>query len=147
MDSNTLYVFWWTIAGALFFLELITHATIFIFPAIVALLIGFISLFIDNIVVQGITFVILSIGSIALIRPIFVTSQKDVGYKNGKDSLIGKKLRVVETINNSSEQGRIKNASDTFPARSIDDSIIEKGQLVHVVDIEGITVFVRLIVK
>jgi len=147
MDNYSLYVFWWGIAGVFFLLELITPATIFIFPAGVALVVSFLSLFVDSILIQGIAFFVLSAATIALIRPMFVNSKKDVGYKNGKASLIGKEVRVVETINNEKEQGRIKHASDSFPARNVDDAIIEEGQRVKIIQIDGITVTVEVIAK
>ena len=147
MDNYSLYVFWWGIAGAFLFLEIITPATIFIFPAIVALVISVLSLFIDSILIQGIAFFVLSAATIALVRPMFVNSKQDIGYKNGKASLIGKEVRVIETINNDKEQGRVKHASDSFPARNVDDAIIKEGQKVKIIQIDGITVTVEVVIK
>ena len=147
MDNYSLYVFWWGIAGAFFVLELLTPATIFIFPAVVAVVISVLALFVDSILIQGIAFFVLSAATIALVRPMFVNSKQDVGYKNGKASLIGKEVRVIETINNDKEQGRVKHASDSFPARNVDDAIIKEGQKVKIIQIDGITVTVEVVIK
>ncbi|MGL4676927.1 MAG: NfeD family protein [Brevinema sp.] len=145
MDQNTLYVFWWIVALMLLVLELLTPATIFIFLALVALIVGFFALLVDNIWIQGVLFFIGSGVAIALIRPLFVMSKKDVGYKQGSEALIGKKVKVVETINNLENQGRIQHAADIFPARSQDQSVITQGSWVIIHSVEGITVFVSLV--
>ncbi|MGL5956242.1 MAG: NfeD family protein [Brevinema sp.] len=146
MDQNTLYIFWWLVAIMLVVLELLTPMTIFIFLAIVAVLVGFFALLVNNIWIQGVLFFIGSGLTVALIRPLFVTSKKDVGYKQGAESLIGKKVKVVETINNLENQGRIQHAADNFPARSKDQTVIPEGAWVVIRSVEGITVFVSPVV-
>lgn len=147
MDQETLYVFWWAVGAVLLFLEMITPATIFIFPAVVAVLVGFMALLVDSIAIQAIVFFVLSVVAVGLIRPFLVVSKKDVGYKQGGAALMGKTVQVVQTIDNLKAQGKIKHASDFFPARSVDGQIMEEDQWVTIVSIEGITVFVSPIAQ
>ncbi len=138
-------VYWWAIAGALLILEFITPATIFIFPAIVALLVGALALVVENIWIQGAVFFVGSAFMIALVRPLFVTSKKDIGYKQGAEALIGKKVKVTESIDNTKSKGRVQNGADVFPARSQDNSAIPKDTWVEIISVEGITAIVKII--
>lgn len=142
MDFTTLSIFWWIIAGVLLFLEIITPATIFIFPSVVAVFVGFLALIFDNILIQGIVFFVGSFLVLLLVRPLFVISKNDVGYKQGAESLLGKKVRVKELIDNNKAQGRIQHGAELFPARSSNGEHIVKDTWVTIDKIEGITVFV-----
>ncbi len=140
MDQNSMYFF--CIAAALLLAEIVTPATIFIFPSIVAVLVGILAMFVSNIWILGVVFFVGSGLMIALVRPMFVTSKNDVGYKQGSESLMGQKVKVIETIDNNQSQGRIQHGGDKFPARSSDDKVIQEGSWVIVESVEGITVYV-----
>lgn len=141
--TMTTYIFWWLIAFILFIIELMTPATLFIFPAVIAGLVGILALFLDDIFIQALLFFGFSVITLIKLRPLFVTSKNDIGYKQGAVSLIGKQLRVVEEINNQKDQGKVKRASDIFPARSGEGDIISVGSLVEVISMDGITVTVK----
>ncbi len=138
MDQNAMYFF--CIAGGLLIAEIISPATIFIFPSIVAMLVGILAMFVNDIWVLGGIFFVGSALMIALVRPMFVTSKNDVGYKQGSESLIGKRVKVIETIDPDLSQGRIKHAGNVFPARA--EKIIKEGSWVTIEAVEGITVYV-----
>lgn len=142
MDLSNLSIFWWIIATVFLFLEVITPTTIFIFPSIVAVLVGFLTLVVDNIWIQGACFFISSFIVLWFVRPLFVENNSNVGYKQGANALLGKRVRVKETINNNQDVGRIQHGGDNFPARSTDGSIIEKDSWVRIDKVEGITLFV-----
>lgn len=135
--------FWWMIAGILFVIEIITPSSIFIFPSIAAAITALLAYWIDNSVFLTIIFFILSILLIIFARPLFRSKINNEEFKSGSDALIGERLRVIETIDNNKEMGKVKHASDRFPARSIDNTIIEQGSFVEVVAIDGIKLLVK----
>ncbi len=60
------------------------------------------------------------------------------------DTLIGKVVKVKETINNNQNKGRIIIYGDNWRARSEDGSIIEEGETIEVVKIESTVMIVKL---
>lgn len=133
---------WWIIGLILFILEMVTPTTIFIFPAIAAVLTGLISLILHNLIIESILFFSISVFFIFMIRPLWKKNKTQESYKSGVDALIGMKLRVVETINPLTEEGKVKHASDIFPAKSIENNIIPKDAFVIVKKIDGIKLLV-----
>lgn len=83
--------------------------------------------------------------SFGLIRPVV----KRYAYKRSHqvptnvDAMIGKKARVVESIDNLANQGRVVLDGDDWRARSVDDNKIDTGSMVEIVKIESITLFVK----
>jgi len=135
--------FWWMIAGMLLIIEIITPSTIFIFPAFSGVIVAVLSYFIPSPILLTIIFFVLSIVLIIYARPLFSTGSNQKNFRFGSDALIGMKLRVVETINNQKDMGKVKHAGDIFPARSIDNYIIQEGSLVTVIQIDGIKCLVK----
>ena len=142
---NNPQVFWWIIAVVLLVVEFITPMTVFIFPAIVAALVGLLAFATDNITLQASIFFVASTALIVLLRPLFVTNKAVKGYKQGSEALIGQELRVVEEIDNTIDQGKVKHASDIFPARNVEKGVISEGSMVIVESVEGITLNVKKI--
>jgi membrane protein implicated in regulation of membrane protease activity len=108
--------------------------------ALVAWLIYLIGL---NLQVQILVFFIVSIVCLIFTRPIAVEKLKVGKAKTNLDSLIGEIAKVETTINNFNNEGYVKLKGQIWSARSMDDEIIEKDELVVVKDIKG----VKLIVK
>jgi membrane protein implicated in regulation of membrane protease activity len=75
-------------------------------------------------------------------RPFFkkLTAQKTA---TNVDALIGRRGNVVEEINNAELQGRVLLGGDDWRALSLDDSIIEKGARVEVVEVESVKIIVK----
>lgn len=65
-------------------------------------------------------------------------------YKTNHEALIGKRGRVIETINNKQGTGRIAVDGDRWQAQSVDDIIIEKNTQVEIVKLDSIVVYVKL---
>ena len=59
------------------------------------------------------------------------------------DALIGQKGNVVEEIDNSQLKGRVLLGGDDWRALSLDDSIIEKGARVEVVEVQSVKIIVK----
>ncbi|MCD9878957.1 NfeD family protein [Streptomyces guryensis] len=93
-------------------------------------------------VAQVLTFVVVSVALIAVVRPIAVRhSAQRPQLATGVEALKGKQAVVLERVDGSG--GRIKLAGEVWSARSLDAaSAYEVGQEVDVVEIEGATAIV-----
>lgn len=63
--------------------------------------------------------------------------------RTNADRLIGKEALVCETIDNLHETGAIRISGVEWTARTADNAVIEKGQRIRVLSIEGAKVFVE----
>ncbi|MFF4763861.1 NfeD family protein [Streptomyces sp. NPDC001292] len=95
-----------------------------------------------GVVVQVLTFVVVSVALIAVVRPIAARPGKQrPELATGVDALKGKQAVVLERVDGSG--GRIKLAGEIWSARALDtDHVYEAGEQVDVVDIEGATAVV-----
>jgi len=93
--------------------------------------------------IQIVVFLLVSIACLILTRPIAVEKLKIGKVKTNLDSLIGETGVVETTINNVNSEGYVKLKGQIWSARSTDDEVIEKDELVVVEEIKG----VKLIVK
>jgi membrane protein implicated in regulation of membrane protease activity len=95
-----------------------------------------------GIVVQVLTFVLVSVALIGVVRPIAVRHlTQGPRLATGIDALKGRQALVLERVDGSG--GRIKLAGEIWSARALDtDRTYEAGQEVDVVDIEGATAIV-----
>lgn len=93
-------------------------------------------------VVQVLTFLVVSVALIAVVRPIAVRhAAQRPRLATGIDALKGKQAVVLERVDSSG--GRIKLAGEVWSARALDtERAYEVGQEVDVVEIEGATAIV-----
>lgn len=96
-----------------------------------------------NIWVQLVIFVVVSALSMILIRPIAIKSLKNRTFKTKIDAMAGKKARVLKTINNIEAEGEVWIEGLEWTARSEDNSVIEKDEIVEIVRIEGVKAIVK----
>lgn len=59
------------------------------------------------------------------------------------DALIGQKVKVLDTIDNINSLGQVKIGGDTWKARSENDGIIMKDEVVEVIKVDGAKVIVK----
>jgi membrane protein implicated in regulation of membrane protease activity len=95
-----------------------------------------------GVVVQVLTFVIVSVALIAVVRPIATRHRSQrPQLATGVDALKGRQAVVLERVDGSG--GRIKLAGEVWSARSLDTGrAFDVGQEVDVVEIEGATAIV-----
>ncbi|MEU6280744.1 NfeD family protein [Streptomyces sp. NPDC047028] len=93
-------------------------------------------------VIQVLTFVVVSVALIAVVRPIAVRhGAQRPRLATGVDALKGRQAVVLERVDASG--GRIKLAGEVWSARALDTGrAYDVGQEVDVVDIEGATAIV-----
>jgi membrane protein implicated in regulation of membrane protease activity len=91
-----------------------------------------------------IVFVIASLMSLVLLRPVVRSHVKmPPAIRTGGAALIGKRAIVLERIANAEGVGIVKIEGEVWTARSLyDDEEIEPGARVEVVDIKGATALV-----
>ena len=95
------------------------------------------SAFTDSIVVHVIVFVIFSILSIFLVRPIALKY-----LHQGAEALIGREGKVTDTIE-AGGYGRVKVDGDSWKAQSVDGTEIDSGAAVRILRLDSIIVTVE----
>ena len=134
---------WLIIIAACVIIEASTMGLTTIWFAIGALIAWFVYLTGASLQVQIVVFLLVSILCLVLTRPIAVKKLKVGRAKTNLDSLIGETAKVENTIDNFNNEGYVKTRGQVWTARSEDDEVIEKDELVVIKEIKG----VRLIVK
>lgn len=136
-------IYWLIILAILIFIEIITLGLTTIWFAGGALVAFVVSLFVDNILLELIVFLAVSVALFCFTRPIVI---KYVGPKRIKTNyigVIGKEALVDITIENSKAIGQVTVDGQEWSAKSLNGNVIEQGK---VVKIQGI-VDAKLIVK
>lgn len=143
ITQTTMYIFWAAAIVIFAVAEAVTAQLVsiwFVAGSIAALISA---LFGATPVVQAILFIAVSILALVITRPLvkkYINPKKE--YTNA-DRVIGQTGIVAEDIDNLKATGQVKADGKIWTARSIDNSIIPKGNEVIIDKIEG----VKLIVK
>ena len=91
---------------------------------------------------QLIVFFVVSIILVFFVRPSACKKFNSSRIKTNADSLIGVEGKVLETIDNFNQKGNVFLDGKEWTARSVDDSIIQSGERVVVVEISGVKLIV-----
>lgn len=93
--------------------------------------------------VQMTVFLVISVALLLAFRPMVVKRLSKNNIKTNADSVIGKKVLITETVDNtnSTGQGRIDGA--IWTVRSESGTIIEAGTLAIIKEIEGVKLIVE----
>ena len=94
------------------------------------------------VIVQAIVFVVVSVVSLVLTRPILRKLRVQNVVPTNADAEVGKLAIVTEDIDNTGDHGRVRIGGVNWRARSDDGECIAKGASVRVTAIEGTTAFV-----
>lgn len=139
MDKNL----WFVAAVVLFILEILTPGVFFFAClALGAVFAGLYLVFYDNRIVSWVIFILVSIGSIYIIRPIVKRYLKTHKKKSNVDALIGRKTIVLEKIT-PTEMGLVKIDGELWKASS--QEVIEIGASVEVIAVEGTHIVVKAV--
>ena len=142
-----IWTIWLIIAGFFLILEILTEGFLVVWLGIGSLCALAVSFFFPEAIAAQI--IVTAIVSIILILSTRKLSKK-FSSKNDTPmnvyTILGKKAIVSQTIDNIKGQGRIKIDSDTWAARNDDgDELINEGDTVEVVRIDGVKAIVRKI--
>jgi membrane protein implicated in regulation of membrane protease activity len=133
--TNSIY--WLLILAVLIFIEIITLGLTTIWFAVGALVAFIISLFFDNLILEIILFLMVSLSLLYFTRPLVL---RYIHPKNGKmnyEGVIGKDAVVLITIDNISRTGKVNVEGQEWSARSYEGSVIEEGSAVKIQGISG----------
>lgn len=98
-------------------------------------------------IVQIATFVVSSAVLVILSRPIAKKLAGEPSRKIHVDDIVGKEAMVYETIDNLKGRGVVKVNGDLWRAVSSKDEVIERGEKVRIIKVEGAHVVVERVVE
>ena len=136
-------VYWLIIVIVMAVIEIITLGLTTIWFAGGALAAFIASLLGDDLAVQIILFIVVSVVLMALTRPLAVNYLNRDRVKTNAESLIGKLGVVKEKVDNLNAQGIVSVEGQEWTARAIDDEMIPLYAVVEVVEIRGVKLMVR----
>lgn len=138
-------IYWLIALAVLLIIEIITLGLTTIWFAGGALIAFLISLVTDNLLLELIVFLIISLALLIFTRPFAAKYFNKERVKTNCDLLIGKEAKVTEKIDNFNSTGQVSINGQVWTARALKDaSIIEPGKRVVVREISGIKLIVEL---
>ncbi len=138
-------ILWLIILALLIIVEIVTLGLTTIWFAGGALVAFIVSLFYDNLMVELILFIAVSIVLLYFTRPLVLKYFNPKRTKTNYEGLIGKEAMVTATIDNMNAVGQAIVNGQEWSARSLDGSIIEKGARVVINSITGVKLVVSVI--
>lgn len=127
----------------LLLIELATVSLTTIWFAIGAFASCLVALVVDNFVIEGIVFIVVSLVTLFAFRPSIMKKFNSKRHKTNADSLIGCIATVTEDIDNIKFTGTAVLNGQEWTARAKDDKqIIKAGMDVEVVEISGVKLIV-----
>ena len=101
------------------------------------------SIFTDAVWIQLTVFVLVSILSLLLTRPLVKKAMSFKKEDTNAGRVVGQKAIVIETIENGQGKGQVNVCGSIWTARSMDQTVIPKGASVLVDAIEGVKLIVH----
>ena len=133
---------WLGIALLMGVLEVSTSQLISVWFVLGALGAAVTCIFTDNIIIQIAVFVAVSVLSLIVTRPFVNKIKKVPQVATNADMNIGKVVKVIKDIDNSNSTGEVKIDDVIWTARTLDNSVVKKGEEVVIKSIEGIKLMV-----
>lgn len=140
---NTMVWVWLAVLALAVFVEMSTMALVSVWCAVGALVAVFAAYFNAPPTTQLLLFIGVSIVTAAVVRPLAKKYADPYKVPTNADRLVGMEGRVTETINNDYPTGAVYADGKTWTARSVDGTVIPKGELVEIAGMEGIKLIVR----
>lgn len=136
---------WLIIAGLFIIIETFTSGFLIFWFGIGALVSMIISIFIEDIFIQTIIFIISSVILIFATKPFVKKFTNSKTISTNINSLIGKTGIVVKEIDNLASVGQVKVTGELWSAKSIDNQIISENTKVEIIKIDGVKLIVKTI--
>lgn len=138
----------WLIASIVFFIgEIMTEGFCLFWFSVASLVALFLSLITDNIIIQAGVFFVVAITLLLSTKNLtekFMRSRPKV--ESNIDALIGKKAKVIETLNSIEGSGKVKINGDIWKAiPENDNDTFEVGEQVIVKKIDGVKLIISKI--
>jgi membrane protein implicated in regulation of membrane protease activity len=136
---------WLIILAILIFIEILTLGLTTIWFAGGALIAFIVSLFFDNLLLEIILFLVVSMVLLYFTRPLVLKYFNPRRIKTNYEGVIGKVVIVTITIDNMNAVGQVVVDGQEWSAKALDDVVIEKGTKVKVSGISGVKLIVSVV--
>jgi membrane protein implicated in regulation of membrane protease activity len=133
---------WLVLLAILILIEIITLGLTTIWFAGGALVAFIVSLFVDNLLLEMILFLTVSLILLYFTRPFIIKYFNPGRVKTNYMGVIGKEAVVTVTIDNINAAGQVMVDGQEWSARSVNGEMIEKGATVIVKSISGVKLMV-----
>lgn len=138
-------IYWLIALAVLLVIEIITLGLTTIWFAGGALIALLISLVMDNLILEFVAFLVVSLALLIFTRPFAAKYFNRGRVKTNYEVLIGKEAKVTQRIDNFNSTGQVIVNGQEWTARAMkEDSIIEPGKRVVVREISGIKLIVDM---
>ena len=137
-------ILWLIILAVLIFVEILTLGLTTIWFAGGALVAFIASLFIDNLLLELILFIVISFVLLYFTRPVVLKYFNPKRTKTNYEGLVGKVGVVTTTIDNMNFVGQVIVDGQEWSAKSLNDVVIEKGIPVKIHGISGVKLIVSV---
>ena len=148
MELETWHL-WIIMAIILFIVEIFTPALLASCLAVGCIAAGLFSYMDMGIKIQLLSFSLATLGTFFGVRPFMLkyAHNKNSNVKTNTDALVGKEGRVVVTIDNSLNQGRVSVGGDDWKAETENQEIIKEGEKIEVLKVNSTILTVKSISK
>ncbi len=140
-------IVWLIILALCLVIEIATLGLVTIWFAGGALVTFFVAMVTDNLVIQMVVFLAVSLLLLFFTRPIAKKFYNNKRTKTNVDSLIGEQCKVTEAIDNFNGTGTVLLNGLEWTARSKDETVIEAGARVKVCTLDGVKVIVEKVTE
>lgn len=138
----TLWQIFSIVAVGAVILEIVVPSAFFLNFAVAGILTAVLALFVNNLNALIIDFIILSLLSILLIRPVLLRKKESRVLQTGlNDKYIGKIVKVIEPI--TKETGAITIYEERWDARTLGNEVIPAGAEVKIVKNDSLILYVE----
>lgn len=140
---------WLIVALLCFIVEIFSNTFVFLCFCVGCLASSLTTIFTESLIIQILVFSIVTFISLIFVRPIInkYAFRKSNNTKTNVDALIGAEGRVIETIDDISNTGRVLVNGDDWKAVSVDNQRIEINEKIEVVKIDTNILIVKQINK
>jgi membrane protein implicated in regulation of membrane protease activity len=138
-------ILWLIILAVLILIEILTLGLTTIWFAGGALIAFIVSLFYDNLLVEVILFLVMSMVLLSFTRPLVLKYFNPKRTKTNYEGVIGKEAMVTITIDNMNAVGQVIVDGQEWSAKSLDGNVIKQGAKVKIHGITGVKLIVSSI--
>lgn len=135
---------WIVFAGFMLICEGLTSQLVSIWFVIGGAAAAVSCIFTDNILIQSLVFILVSLICLAATRPLVKRITKNKKEPTNSDRLIGRSGIVIMDIVNSKGEGQVNVDGKIWSAKSVDGREIKTGANVKISSIEGVKLLVEV---
>jgi membrane protein implicated in regulation of membrane protease activity len=138
-------IYWLIVLAVLILIEIFTLGLTTIWFAGGALIAFIVSLFYDNLLLEVILFLVVSMALLYFTRPLVIKYFNPKRIKTNYEGVIGKDALVIIKIDNINATGQVLVDGQEWSAKALEGNTIEKGARVKIQGITGVKLIVTKI--